>query len=397
MIYHITKSLIGGGAVYAKRLSDSLCIEGHSSCVLSAEDGTLNAVGHFYPLLDRAIAKTMHSCAKQTMHSFLRQSRWRSCYKIDHRDIIHLHSVTGFIGLAGLLGLIPDRANVFWTAHNPWLFTGGCVSYAGCDNFQKGCSDCPILPSGIKGWAKLEHRAKRRFAQACRVHPIANSYWMAALMHRSCIYGSDSDIPIVPPIVDETFRPGPGGRDLRDRLKIDPDRYVIGLSSRSVTDQGKGIDAFFHSLPVTSEFLSDVTFLILGDGYISLPSDVDFRFTGHVEGAENLTAHYRAMDVFVSPSSMETFGMALLEAQACGVPVVAFSTGGTPEAVSPASCCHLVPNGDFAELFGALRSSVSDCRAERQQANELHRWVMSRHHPAEIARKQLAIYRRHGY
>ncbi len=396
MVYHLTKSLVGGGGVYAKRLSDALCEAGQPSIVLCAEDGTLQPRGVAWPLFDRVLAGLMHRWARQTMHSFLRQTRWRSHPPITSGDTVHLHSVTGFIGIAGLEALIPDGAKVFWTAHNPWLFTGGCVAYAGCDRFETGCDGCPILPGAVRGWARQEHGAKQRFARDRRVQAIANSEWMAGLIRRSSIYGHETDIPVVPPIVDGVFRPGDDGGSLRARLGIGPERCVIGLSSRAVTDTGKGIGKFFAALPKEWQTLSNVTFLILGDGRIPMPAGVDHRFTGHVEGADDLARHYRAMDIFVSPSSMETFGMALLEAQACGIPVVAFSTGGTPEAVCPEANCHLVPNGDFAAMFDALCVVVSAGRPSGQQSDALHRWVASRHDAAVIAEKQIGVYRRHG-
>ncbi|WP_254979746.1 glycosyltransferase [Cyanobium sp. ATX 6A2] len=388
---------MGGGGIYAKRLSDALSQAGHPSSVLSTEAGALQPRGGGWPLFDRVLAGVLHRCATQTMHSFLRQTRWRSHPSIRRADAVHLHSVTGFIGFAGLQDLIPDGAMVFWTAHNPWLFTGGCVVYTGCDRFEEGCRGCPILPPAVRGWAQLDHGAKQRFALERRVQPVANSEWMAALMKRSSIYGQTSDIPVVPPIVDRVFRPDGDGRALRAQFGIAPERYVIGLSARAVTDLAKGIGQFFAALPVGWQPLSNVTFLILGDGRIPMPSSVDHRFAGLVEGAHDLLCYYRAMDIFVSPSAMETFGMALLEAQACGIPVVAFSTGGTPEAVCPYANCHLVQNGDFAAMFDALRAVILEGRPTIQLSDALHRWVDSRHGAGVIARKQIGVYQRHGF
>jgi len=397
MIYHLTKSHIGGGGVYAQRVSDALCTTGYPSAVLCAENGSLTPSGRLAPLFDRVLAGVLHRCSSQTFHTFLRRTCWRPAAKIGPSDVLHLHSVTGFIGVRGLRRLIPRGAKVFWTAHNPWMFTGGCVAYAGCDNFELSCYQCPILPPPLRAWARVEHRAKRSFARDYSVQPIANSEWMAGLIKRSTIYGELGDIPVVPPIVDSVFRIGGEGAAVRAALGISPDRFVVGLLSRAVTDAGKGIGKFFKALPVDRGFLAKTTFIIIGDGRVALQSAADHRFTGHVGKAAELAGYYRAMDLFVSPSSMETFGMALLEAQACGTPVAAFATGGTPEAVCPDSVCRLVPNGDFGALIGVIEEDFARRIEWAQYAEALHQWVAARHNPAVIAGKQVEIYQKYGF
>lgn len=396
-VYHLTRTHIGGGGVYAQRLSDALCAEGCFSTVLSADDGTVRKQGRLAPLFDKLLSGVLNRCATGSMHSFLRQTRFAPRAPLGHGDALHLHSITGFIGGSGLRRLAPAGAKIFWTAHNPWLFTGGCVLYAGCDRFEGKCSDCPILPAPMRPWARVEFRAKERFARSRRVQPIANSEWMANLMRRSSIYGHCDDIPVVPPIVDDQFRPQADGENLRAQLGIAKDRFVLGLSSRAVTDTAKGIGKFFASLPDGWRPFSSVTFLIMGDGRISLPDGVESRFTGNVSGEANLARHYSAMDLFVSPSSMETFGMALLEAQACGTPVVSFDTGGTPEAVCPEPPCKLVPNGDFSSLLHAIESVMSTGKVSESKAEGLHRWVTNRHSASVIAARQIGVYRRHGF
>ncbi len=396
MIHHLTKSHIGGGGVYAERLSDALCTTGYPSAVLCAEDGSLTPSGRLAPLFDRVLAGVLHRCSSQTFHTFLRRTCWRPAAKIGPSDVVHLHSVTGFIGVRGLRRLIPRGAKVFWTGHNPWMFTGGCVAYAGCDNFERSCRQCPILPPPLRAWARVEHQAKASFAREYSVQPIANSEWMAGWIKRSTIYGGTGDIPVVPPIVEATFRPGSDGMAARARLEIPPERFVIGLSSRAVTDVGKGIGRFFEALCPDWPLAGQTTFLILGDGRIPMPSHADHRFTGHVASPSALAEHYRAMDLFVSPSAMETFGMALLEAQACGTPVAAFATGGTPEAVCPDPVCRLVPNGDFGALLGAIEAASAGRGQRAGKAEFLHQWVAARHSPDVIVSKQIDVYRKGG-
>lgn len=74
-------------------------------------------------------------------------------------------------------------------------------------------------------------------------------------------------------------------------------------------------------------------------------------------------------DVFVLGSRYESFGLAALEAMACGVPVVAPSVGGLPELVSPQAGL-LYPPGDQEQALQAILRVLSDLPAYRQGARE---------------------------
>jgi glycosyltransferase involved in cell wall biosynthesis len=74
---------------------------------------------------------------------------------------------------------------------------------------------------------------------------------------------------------------------------------------------------------------------------------------------EALERHYARADVFVLPSYLEGYGMALAEAVAHGLPVVSTTAGAIPETV-PASASVLVPPGDARALTKALASVIDD-------------------------------------
>ena len=462
-VYQITKTLTGGGGVYANRLSEALRMGGVHSQFLSADEGGLFAreciPGKLRSKWDWALNGTINRRSRGTVLTFHRRQIWDSLDAIDSKDIVHFHSITGFIGDRGLRHLLWSRPRVFWTAHNPWLFTGGCVAYAGCDRFESGCRRCPLLKFPLEGWAKGELKAKVKFWRDYGVKPIANSEWMAAMMRRTPLFEGMA-IPVIPPIVDEIFfantkdtnihetiepqintdkssdaggcwdnpsgtafsnpfaselsrdsenssitrsTSGPASNSTSYSLPVTApqalwaggSRFVVGLSARSLTDGGKGIDRFFEKLPVGKVFLRETTFLLIGEGRIPVPPGIDCHFVGQVSSQERLAEIYRMLDLFVSASAMETFGMAILEAQACGTPVVAFKTGGTPEAVCP-SGSKLVPNGDWVGLFREVEalfgSAVKGCGKNR----ELSEWVAARHNWRTIAEKQIQIYQECG-
>jgi glycosyltransferase involved in cell wall biosynthesis len=82
--------------------------------------------------------------------------------------------------------------------------------------------------------------------------------------------------------------------------------------------------------------------------------------------AAALSHAYSTADLLVAPSRSETYGMAVAEALAHGLPVIAAATGGLPEALGWAADGirpgQLVPPGDPAALGAAIRDWLSDER-----------------------------------
>jgi D-inositol-3-phosphate glycosyltransferase len=83
------------------------------------------------------------------------------------------------------------------------------------------------------------------------------------------------------------------------------------------------------------------------------------RFVGSV-GQDELPVHYNAADVCVLPSHYESFGLAALEASACGRPVVASEVGGLPTIVQSGSTGFLVPAKQSDVMAERLFELLSD-------------------------------------
>ena len=394
-IIHVTKTLYGGGGEYAQRLSQALSIAGQDCTVLSLDGGLLpsdtGTLGKLSTAYDRVLTSLINRCSTAPFSSSLRISRFRPIYQISSIDIVHLHSITGFIGTRGLRNLIPKGAKVFWTAHNPWAFTAGCVLYQGCDLYRSGCTRCPILKFPVSSLSKLEYQVKADFIRDYNIQPIANSEWMASMLRKSPWFSHVHDIPIIKPIVQSCFHVGEKSR-MDQNLSCDG-KVVIGLGARSLTDRYKGIKEFFDYLPVDATWIKKVRFLLFGEGSLSLPANLDVQMMGALRTPEAMADAYRSMDVYVSPTSMETFGMTLIESQACGTPVVAFESGGTPEAVCPDGGI-LIPLGKFQKIYSAIDQIVKNPSVLISRGERASAWVAERHAPDVVALKQQNIYER---
>jgi alpha-1,6-mannosyltransferase len=97
-----------------------------------------------------------------------------------------------------------------------------------------------------------------------------------------------------------------------------------------------------------------------------LAKDLPVRFHGHVGDRRVLAAALARADVAVAPSVAETFGLSILEALACGTPVVTSATGGAPELLAPGAgvAVAATPGG----LAGGVNEILSWPVAERRAA-----------------------------
>jgi len=141
----------------------------------------------------------------------------------------------------------------------------------------------------------------------------------------------------------------------RDKNFLDFPRPIATYVGRVAVE--KNIEAFLKlDLPGTK--------LVVGDGPARAELESKYpnaRFVGFKYG-EELASHVAASDVFVFPSRTDTFGLVLLEAMACGVPVAAYPVTGPIDVVTQGVTGEL--NEDLrAAALAALKLDANQCRA----------------------------------
>jgi len=102
----------------------------------------------------------------------------------------------------------------------------------------------------------------------------------------------------------------------------------------------------------------------------------------------------RDADLFLLPSQTESFGLAALEAMACGVPVIASAVGGVPEVVADGETGMLLPLGDVEGMAQAAVALLSDdARLRRMSLAARHR-AETHFRPGPAVDRYLEIYER---
>jgi glycosyltransferase involved in cell wall biosynthesis len=96
-------------------------------------------------------------------------------------------------------------------------------------------------------------------------------------------------------------------------------------------------------------------------------------------GQVEIAALYGASDLCIWPAVNEAYGMAMLEAQAAGLPVVSCATRGVPDVVADGATGLLAAPGDEAGLAGLARGFLADARKRERFGNAAAAAVASEH------------------
>ena len=99
-------------------------------------------------------------------------------------------------------------------------------------------------------------------------------------------------------------------------------------------------------------------------------------------------------DLFLLPSESESFGLAALEAMACGVPVVTSNAGGLPEVVAEGEVGHLLPVGDFEGMAEAGVSILADDERHARMSAAARALAVERYSTKKVVPMYEAYYRR---
>jgi sugar transferase (PEP-CTERM/EpsH1 system associated) len=165
----------------------------------------------------------------------------------------------------------------------------------------------------------------------------------------------------------------------------DPDLFVIGSVGRM--EEVKNQELLARAFVRLAQHLGPAQpcrLVLVGDGSCKARVQAVLREAGLEHAAwlpgnrHDVPALMRRMDLFVLPSLAEGISNTILEAMACGLPVVATAVGGNPELVRDGATGALVPSGDTAALADALARYAGQRELARRHGQEGRRLAENR-------------------
>ncbi|HEV8629905.1 MAG TPA: glycosyltransferase [Thermoanaerobaculia bacterium] len=373
-VAHLIKGLGRGGAEVLLRRQ-----------LAAGRDGRRHLVGYFLPHKDALVpALLAEGCdvrlfAARSPAAILARvpqiARW---LRSEGVELLHCHlPLAGVAGrLAGRLARVP----VVYTEHNVW------------ERYRRATR-----------WA---NRATWRLQDLV----VAVSAEVAASVARHAGTG----VPVVvtrngvalPPHEAGAHEAAARRTQARRALGLALDAPVVGTVA--VFRRQKRLDHWLEVAERVRRRHPDVSFLLVGDGPLRAELQAvaaarglgdAVRWTGLLEDPAPALA---ALDVFLTTSEYEGLPVALLEAMAASLPVVATAVGGVPEVIEPGVSGSLHPFGDLAGMADAVGALLADPAARARLGTAARRRVEAELTIERMAGELAALYagvcagRRHG-
>ena len=224
------------------------------------------------------------------------------------------------------------------------------------------------------------------------------SRWLAAAAHQDLGLPRDVAIEVIPNFVDtEKFRP-PGeqaGRVVAAQTAAHP-RVLTHVSNfrplKRVADVVRIFAAVRAEIPSRLDLVGEGPERPHVEALVkALGLDAHVRFLGE---RGDLVEILQQSDLFLLPSQTESFGLAALEAMACGVPVVASDVGGVSEVVADGETGFLAAVGDIASMAGHARHLLTDESLRRRMSGAARHLAQAHFRPASAVDRYEATYRR---
>ena len=309
-------------------------------------------------------------------------------------DVVHLHWISGFVDLATFFRFQPPNKTIVWTLHDMNTFSGGCHYGLECSRYKHGCGQCPQLgsddPHDLSDQIWKRKQCIFLNIKPENLHLVTPSNWLANEVRQSPLL-KRFPLSIIPYGID-TGEFSPRSKEAsRAALGIHPNTNVILFIAHNVRIKRKGLKLLYEALQRIPN-INNYCLLSIGRG---IPfKDLGFQHIhlGTIENDRLLSAVISAASLFVIPSQQDNLPNTVLEAMACGTPVLGFKTGGIPDMVREGVTGQLVENGDVGGLSEHLVRMLEDPGHLAELSANCRRIAIEKYDLHSSAQKYIELY-----
>ena len=280
-------------------------------------------------------------------------------------DILHCHNLHGgYFDLRALPSLSHQVPTVL-TLHDAWLLSGHCAHSFDCERWKTGCGNCPdltIYPASRRDATAYNWQRKAEIFRKSRLYVVTPSRWLMDKVDQSMLKPGVVASRVIPNGVDlKIFHPA-DRVSAREKLELPHDAKIILFAANGIRKNiWKDYRTLQSALAEIAKTSAKVLCIALGE---TAPpeqiGDVEIRFVPYLKDPQQVARYYQAADLYIHPARADTFPTTIIEALACGTPVVASAVGGIPEQVIEGRTGFLVPVRDARAMAGRVLDLLAD-------------------------------------
>jgi len=272
-------------------------------------------------------------------------------------DILHAHNLHKDYFDLRMLPKLSYQLPTVITLHDEWLLSGHCAYTFTCDRWRTGCGSCPdlsIYPSIRRDATACNWKRKKGIYSRSRLYIATPSKWLMDRVEQSMLVGGIVEKRIIPYGVDLYYFHPEDKQKAKAQLNLPQDiDTVLFVANEIRKNIFKDYETIRQAISIVSQKKPDrrLLFLALGE---EAPEECSgnavIRFISYQNDAAIVANYYQAADIYLHAAKTDNFPCAVLEALACGTPVIATAVGGIPEQIIDGVTGFLVAPGDSMEM-----------------------------------------------
>lgn len=326
---------------------------------LRSWSGRLPGAGRLADALRSRLVREAAAARRDGREDFAYPGVWAlaGAWRSDPPDIIHAHNLHGGYFDLRVLPTLSRLAPLALTLHDQWLLTGHCAHGLSCERWRVGCGACPDLglyPAITRDGTAANWDRKREVYAASQLHVAAPSQWLLDRVADAPLAAGVVERRLIRIGVDRAVFTAGDRQAARARLGLPADVAIVMFAAHGTrANPWKDFATLERAVERLPGLLNGKRVVLLAIGQAGENRQLEgaeLRMLPFERDRGRLADFYRAADVYLHATRADNSPIVVIEALACGTPVVASAVGGIPELVDAGQTGWLAPVGDAEGL-----------------------------------------------
>lgn len=396
----------GGANIAARRLTEAFAGAGHRITRIYQRADRSDSrwetriipsllATHELPIVRKLVARMVPLPVRRRRHQRYSTRVLADVLKDVRPDVVNIHNLHIGCWSPAMIRVSAQAAPVVCTLHDTWTLTGRCVYPVSCEKYISGCdATCPTpdeYPALDRNEIAAAWSLRRDILRECaNTVAVTPSTWLGQVASAG-IWGARRVFKI--PYALDLERFSPTVQEVaKAAMGIHSQEPVILACASELASPRKGVRLILDAL---AKGVGRPVHLILLGSPLDVPAipQTTVRQLGFVSDDRLRALVYSCADLFVHSALADNAPLTVIEALACGTPVVAFPVDGLPETVIPGRTGWLAPGVSSELLRTTIAGALDDLDGGANLRSRCRRFAEQRYDPVDVANQYESVFR----